>query len=96
MYWLRDMKSYPTSFAWSLHHEIVYPCLFSSSSTIFQNISSNKLGSKGAKYVCEMIQENSTLRVLNVAKNEFKDSDAQYFEEAMRMNFKLKVTTHKQ
>jgi len=46
--------------------------------------------------VCEMIQENSTLRVLNVAKNEFKDSDAQYFEEAMRMNFKLKVTTHKQ
>ena len=58
---------------------------------IFQNISCNKLGTEGARFVCEVLQENTSLKELNVSRNDFKDSDAQYFAEALKQNFRLKV-----
>lgn len=51
----------------------------------------NKLGSKGAQYLCEMLRENANLRNVNFSKNEFKDQDAEHFCEVFRTNFRLKV-----
>ena len=39
-----------------------------------------------------MIKENTNLRELNVARNEFKDADAKHFAESLKSNFRLKVS----
>lgn len=41
--------------------------------------------------MCDMLMENTTLREVNLSGNEFNDTDAIFFAEALKSNFKLKA-----
>ena len=56
-----------------------------------QNVAGNRLGSDGARLVTAMIKENTNLRELNLARNNFIDKDAKHFVESLKSNFRLKV-----
>ena len=58
---------------------------------LLQNLSGNRLGPQGARYFCEMLQENTTLKNINVGRNDFGDEEGKYFAETLRINFRLKV-----
>nr|XP_006821490.1 PREDICTED: uncharacterized protein C14orf166B homolog [Saccoglossus kowalevskii] len=49
------------------------------------NLSSNKLGSQGARAVGDMLEHNTTLQRINLSANEFKDKDAEPFTQALKV-----------
>eukprot|EP00058_Branchiostoma_floridae_P028091 XP_002613582.1 hypothetical protein BRAFLDRAFT_119795 [Branchiostoma floridae] len=81
--------------------ELVQLVMSSSSSSLYvlnlirlraasTNLAHNKLGSVGAQAICEMLQENTTLKAINLAGNDFRDKDGQFFVDALQNNFELK------
>lgn len=55
---------------------------------LVQDMSENKLRSKGAKAIGEMLQQNTCLKKLQLRGNEFKDRDARFLTDALKVRQK--------
>ena len=51
-----------------------------------QVLSENKLGTRGAEAVCEMLHDNHTIALLDLSGNGLKDSDGEFFYNLLLVN----------
>lgn len=56
-------------------------------SSLLQDLSSNHLGFKGCQYVCDMLQNNTTLLKIDLSDNGFDDRDTVSLLEAFKVSY---------
>lgn len=50
------------------------------------DLAENKIKSPGAKAIAEVLNDNNTIKTLNLSRSEFKDKDAACLAEGIRVN----------
>ncbi|CAF3156156.1 unnamed protein product [Rotaria socialis] len=69
---------------------VAYYCLYNNKTLLKLNLSSNKIGERGAHYLADALYSNNTLTVLNLENNQIGDKGARSLADAIKHNNTLK------